>query len=338
MKNSKKLVVFTFLAATALNSCIEDKDLSQISEKPETYSEVTFSIDGECNTTEVPMRAVASDKKDIYGITISQWVKDASGRPQSKPYAYGIFDDVSNLKVNLLDGYKYRVACTMVRNAVDSLKTTDNNSLTRPFTLDKNGIVYGKAENKFIVADQPDGTQKFLFDADNSKIETPTQQNITRPYIMRYHGGLDSIETNTTGNQLELYRRYFAVKFVANGLRENCRLEVQLDDSPKWILTPGKNETDYTCVSFKTLTGKITTGTILTDNAVFKVELFKDDKSEGVEIMKYNRSFKRNYKSAIVISDIDNFGTDAGLSIKIADEGELENDPTTDLPWQGEGK
>ena len=42
-----------------------------------------------------------------------------------------------------------------------------------------------------------------------------------------------------------------------------------------------------------------------------------------------------NYKSVIAISDIDNFGTDADLSIKMADEGELENDPTTDLPWQG---
>lgn len=42
--------------------------------------------------------------------------------------------------------------------------------------------------------------------------------------------------------------------------------------------------------------------------------------------MKYNRSFKRNYRSMIAISDIDNFGTDAGLSIKIADEGELEDD------------
>jgi hypothetical protein len=50
--------------------------------------------------------------------------------------------------------------------------------------------------------------------------------------------------------------------------------------------------------------------------------------------MKYNRSFKRNYRSMIAISDIDNFGTDAGLSIKIADEGELEDDPVTDLPWQ----
>lgn len=334
MNYSKKLFAAVALLTAMLSSCVKDKDLSQLTNKPETYSEVTLSIGGEYNATEVPMSRATGEKKDIYGITVSQWIRDANGRLQSKPYAYGIFDDVSILKLNLLDGYKYRIACTMVKNAVDSLSQADG-KLARPFTLDRNGQEYGEIKNQFLVADQPNGSQLFLFDADNSKIGTAAQKDITRPYIMRYHGVIDSLETKTTGNELELYRRYFAVKFIANGLRENCRLEVQLDDSPKWTLTPEKNETEYTYVSFRTLTGKITGNGILTENSVFKVELFKDDKSQGEEIMKYNRSFKRNYKSTIAISDIDNFGTDAGLSIKIADEGELENEPVIDLPWQG---
>ena len=47
------------------------------------------------------------------------------------------------------------------------------------------------------------------------------------------------------------------------------------------------------------------------------------------------QSIRYGFCKLIAISDIDNFGTDAGLSIKIADEGELEDDPVTDLPWQG---
>lgn len=336
MNYSKKLSVAVAITIVALSSCIKEKDLSQITDKPDTYSEVRLSIGGECNTTEVPMPVRAGElKKDIYGIAVSQWVRDNGGRMQSKPYAYGIFDDVSDLKLNLLDGYKYRIACTMIKDAKDSL-FSDNNKFARPFTLDRSGNTYGEIKNRFLVADQPDGSQLYLFDVDNSKVKTKYQgDNITRPFIMRYHGVIDSLETKSTGNELELYRRYFAVKFIANGLRANYRLEVQLDDSPKWILTPEKNETEYTYVSFRSLTGKIVNNSILTDNADFKVELFKDNESQGEVIMKYNRSFKRNYKSTIVISDIDNFGTDAGLSIKIADEGELENDPITDLPWQG---
>ena len=221
----------------------------------------------------------------------------------------------------------------MIENAKDSLQYKDN-KFARPFSLDRNGEVFGEIKNQFFLADQPDGSQLFLFDADNSKIGTKYQNGVSRPYIKRYHGVIDSLETKTTGNELELYRRYFAVKFIANGLHENYRLEIQLDDSPKWILTPKKNETEYTYVSFKSLTGKVITNNILSENVSFKVELFKGDESQGKEIMKYNRSFKRNYRSMIAISDIDNFGTDAGLSIKIADEGELEDDPVTDLPWQ----
>lgn len=335
MHYSKKLSVAVAVTIAALSSCIKDKDLSQITNKPDTYSEVRLSIGGECNTTEVPMPTRAGEgKKDIYGIAVSQWVREG-GRLQTKAYAYGIFDDVSNLKLNLLDGYKYRISCTMIKDAKDSI-FSQNNKYARPFTLDRNGQTYGEIKNQFLVADQADGSQLFLSDVENSKVKTKYQDdNITRPFIIRYHGVIDSLETKSTGNELELYRRYFAVKFIANGLHENYRLEIQLDDSPKWILTPEKSETEYTYVSFKSLTGKIVNNNILTENAQFKVELFKGNESQGKEIMKYNRSFKRNYKSTIAISDIDNFGTDAGLSIKIADEGELENDPITDLPWQG---
>lgn len=342
MNNLKTITAITAFAVATLSSCIEEKDLSQL--KPvqpgaETYTEVELNVGGECSVTEKPMgRAALTNVKGIYGITVSQWVKDASGRVQSKPYAYGIFDNVSNLKVNLLDGYKYRIACTMVKDGADSI-AVDNKKYGRPFTLDKNGSLYGGIQNKFLVADQQDGSQLFLFDADNSKIETKSQnKDITRPFVERYHGVIDSLVVGTVGNEIEMYRRYFAVKFAANGLREGYRLEIQLDDSPKWILN-GKTgkatvETGYNFVSFKSLTGKINTGTIATENAIMKVELFKNGVSQG-EIMKYSRSFKRNYQVTIAISDIDHFGTDAGLGITFKDEAEMENDPIIDLPWQG---
>ena len=336
MKNFKTITAITALAVTVLSSCIEDKDLSQLKPvQPETYTEVELNVGGECSITETPMgRAGATTIKGIYGIAVSQWVKDSNGRPQAKPYAYGIFDNVSNLKLNLLDGYKYRISCTMVADGKDSIKYVSE-KYGRPFTLDRKGEVYGAITNKFLVADQPDGSQLFLFDVENSKIETNKQnKEITRPFIQRYHGIIDSLETHTVGNEIELYRRYFAVKFVANGLRTDSRLEIQLEDSPKWTLTPEKPETGYTFVSLKTLTNKVTTGNVLTENMPFKVELFKSGVNQGY-IMNYNRSFKRNYKANVAISDIDNFGTDADISIVIKDEGELESDPTIDLPWQG---
>ena len=55
MNYSKKISVAAILTIAMLSSCIKDKDLSQITNKPETYSEVALSIGGECNTTETPM-------------------------------------------------------------------------------------------------------------------------------------------------------------------------------------------------------------------------------------------------------------------------------------------
>lgn len=103
MNYSKKISVAAILTIAMLSSCIKDKDLSQITNKPETYSEVALSIGGECNTTETPMSRASDQIREVYGITVSQWIRDTGGRLQSKPYAYGIFDDVSNLKLNLLE-------------------------------------------------------------------------------------------------------------------------------------------------------------------------------------------------------------------------------------------
>ena len=50
MNYSKKLATISALAVAILSSCIEEKDLSQISKvpEPETYSEVTFNIGCDC--------------------------------------------------------------------------------------------------------------------------------------------------------------------------------------------------------------------------------------------------------------------------------------------------
>lgn len=65
MNYSKKLATISALAVAILSSCIEEKDLSQISKvpEPETYSEVTFNIGGECSTTETPLSRATNEKK-----------------------------------------------------------------------------------------------------------------------------------------------------------------------------------------------------------------------------------------------------------------------------------
>ena len=135
----------------------------------------------------------------------------------------------------------------------------------------------------------------------------------------------------------DVYRRYFAVKFVAQGLLEGDRLEITLDDSSPFIATYDNPESKEQYVSFKNITATVSTSAVQSESMEFYVRLYRlNDK--GVEeektLMKYSRSFKRNYRSTVILTDIDNFGTDSGIGIEIKDEGELLEDDNIDLPWQ----
>ena len=326
---SKAVFRISSLIIIGLSSCIENRDL--YIPQQDTYSEVELFIGGECNTTMIPTPDATSNTKRIYGITVAQWIKDANGSPQAKPYAYGIFDNVSNLKLNLIDRYKYRIACTMIENGKDSILFS-NEGYGRPFTLDEYGTNYGMIQNRFLTVDPEENTPLFLFNADNSNIETKNQdKEITRPFIRRYHGVIDSLETHMIGNEVEMYRRYFAIKYIVNGLQENCKLEVQMDDSPKWTFTPEKNETDYTYVSFKNLTNKIPKSGVLSEEVAIRVRFYRNGIMHPAT-MTFYRTLKRNHKASVVIDDLDEFGTDGRPFVSLKDEGELEKEPTVDLP------
>ena len=329
--------LFTSLVCICLtvSSCIPEKDLHE--EKPVTYTEVNFSVGGDCSVTDKPMSRADASSKELYGINVAMLVKNPNDANfTSKPYAYGIFDhtSVQNLKLNLIDGYSYRVSCTMIADGVDSL--AQNGGYVRPFTIDKNRTNFGKVGNKFITSERPDGTQEYLYDLEVAQIGTAGQANILRPFIKRYHGFIETpiiSKDAPTQNDLEVYRRYFGVKFKVVGLQNGLKMKIQIDDSPAIWLSSSNAESESTYVSMKNLTAKVEPNRILTENGRVIATVYKEGE-EPEQILNYTIAFKRNYMHTIAISDIDHCGTPSGVKIKV-DEEEMGDDGQQDLPWQG---
>ena len=173
MKTKHLILAGLVVLSQILQSCLKGEDVYK--EKESTYTELDLNIGGECSLTEKPMsRADAS--KEIFGINVAMLIQNPNGSVTQKPYAYGIFDNIKagNLKLNVLDGYQYRISCTMIKEGKDSLLTKDGTLY--PLTLSKgNDPKLGTITNKFITAERPDGTQEYLFDLENSKIGTSGQ-------------------------------------------------------------------------------------------------------------------------------------------------------------------
>lgn len=333
-----KNLFFISLVCTCLtlSSCVPEKDLHE--EKPIAYTEVNFSVSGDCSVTDKPMSRADASSKELYGINVAMLVKNTNDANfTSKPYAYGIFDhaSVQNLTLNLIDGYSYRVSCTMIADAVDSL--AQGGGYVRPFTIDKNRTNFGKVVNKFITSERPDGTQEYLYDLEAAQIGTTGQANIQRPFIKRYHGFIETPLINKdapTQNDLEVYRRYFGAKFKVVGLQPGLKMKIQIDASPAIWLTSSNTESEPAYVSMKNLTAKVEPNRILTDNGRVIATVYKEGE-EPEQILNYSIAFKRNYMHTIAISDIDHCGTPSGVKINV-DEEEMKDDGQQDLPWQGD--
>lgn len=348
----KHLILVTtsgLFAALSLQSCVKEKDLYQ--EAPATYSELNLKLDGDFILTEEPLgrsvtRATSIDEsKAIVGIGITMSsIQD--GKTVSKPYAYGIFElseaqKKDKLKINVIDGYTYKVTCAMIANAKDSIKVSSEGKYYAPFDLESKGTIAGECLNKFVTAEQPNQTL-FLHNLENSKIRsaTGTQDNYTHPFIERYNGSIESLSVQSgVENVLKLYRRYFGVNFKQTGLQEG-RLKIQLDGAPIIYLDANADksklvESGLKLVSMKNLSAALPATGSLTEG--IKLDVFWE-KTPGItekQIIGTNISFKRNYKHNLVITDIDHMGTPGNIGIEV-DEEEMKDDYQQDLPWQGD--
>ena len=117
-----RLIGLFLVGSSTLFSCSNNEDelLSKEQEQndQETYT-VSFDLGGEfISTSETPLSRTEVIPKKIYGINV-YYKKDSEQNYQN--YAYGLFDNIEDMTISLIGGYKYKFECSMVQNDVDTL-------------------------------------------------------------------------------------------------------------------------------------------------------------------------------------------------------------------------
>lgn len=111
----KNLMFAAMALMMSLAACEEPVDPILPDELPEIYT-VKLNCSGEIDVTQEPLSRFTPDNKDLYAVQV--FYKPNSGGSY-KYYAYGLFDDVSDLSVELLADYQYRFAIDMIDDAKD---------------------------------------------------------------------------------------------------------------------------------------------------------------------------------------------------------------------------
>ena len=142
--------LFTFLGSILLGCNVQPIAEEKTETLPDGQSvTVSLGLGGEITVQESPLsRAAGSEttSQDLYGISV-YYDKEKDG-DLNDAYAYGLFDNVNDMVITLVTGYKYKFICTMVPDGKAACRYSSSyqNRYAYPFYA---GSSYELCSNRF---------------------------------------------------------------------------------------------------------------------------------------------------------------------------------------------
>lgn len=223
----KKLFLFALMAFVV--SCNHDgADKPQTPDKPIDQPEmvtISFAMKGDVTIEEDPLplsraAGVETESKDLYKI-ICYYDKERDGKIDDG-YGYGVFDNINDMTISLLTGYKYRFFCTLIKGGKDKIyyrEWQNTKEYFLPFSDDGDYL-----ENQFKLGYSY--LDSYLYDL-RSGISTIEKYDneIYYPETDRYYGEINNYSPKEGGIvNIELKRCVFGVKFVVTGITDGTFL------------------------------------------------------------------------------------------------------------------
>ena len=215
-----RLIGMLLIGSSTLFSCSNNEDELPPKEQTnqETYT-ISFNLGGEfISTSETPLSRTEVAPKKIYGINV-YYKKD--GNTWYDNYAYGLFDNIQDMTISLISGYRYKFECTMIQNDNDIIYHDKNGYYGRPFMSgdnyngDYNANTVTQLTNKFHVSTT---TYRYLDYIKYGPTDVCTESSFVRsnyPKTDRFYGELtDYIPTKDGVANIDLKRTAFGLKFI----------------------------------------------------------------------------------------------------------------------------
>ena len=292
----KSKIFYTFLICIqtiALISCNQDSTINN-NEKSEVIT-LPLKIDTEnVSIIEEPFSRNSSNN-DIYVIQVTYY---PTGSNSLSPYAYGIFDNLENLSISLIKGYKYCIEAALYIDGKQQLYNYANWTTRVGFGEGR----LTQVTNKFISEASYRTTPNSWYN-----IYTKDMNMYLNPPLEKYFGNLLDINPEEI-NSIDLSLLYFSskVKWVVNNLKEgtvSITTNTGRNDAPYSIpninLTPESNsyETFYMLGDAYYSTGDITR--YCEEDAIHPSIVYKD--KDGMETLLFNNGIKLKRKTNITI-------------------------------------
>lgn len=199
------LIGLPLLVASCSNSGVEEEI------NPVETKIISLSVNEESTSiTEEPLlKAPAKAKQEgrIYAVNV---YSKAEGQKEYSKYAYGLFDDPSQMSIALQTGSTYRFECSESRDDQESIYH-DGSEYLSPY---RHGGLPTVLENQFILS----STQNFDYLVDGSAkgwVNLTATDSIRCPRLYRYYALVDNFDPSTSESvNIDLRRSVFGLHLV----------------------------------------------------------------------------------------------------------------------------
>lgn len=228
-------LLFCVTFSLSFTSCGSSSEISddiingQTSTNPPKEYIVKLGLGGEITSTISPFTRTTTNT-DLTGIQVYSCPNDGKSTVYTN-YAYGLFDTTSGINVKLLDGYKYKLECTTVKDGKDKLLSFSQ-KYSAPFFISGsnsncsvlNGFIYSNTDNLCGITS---GCSSLNID----------NKSYYHPNTDRYYGFVTDYVPSENGSiSMNMVRAAYGVKIVTDNFKEGS-LQVSMKNSPLLTIT-----------------------------------------------------------------------------------------------------
>ena len=317
-------LMLAFAVCIGLASCVKNETTPTVNEEePDVYT-VKLGWSGEIDIDEEPLTR-AGEVASLYGIEVYSAPYSGEETEGQKTewtrYAYGLYGSSENITINLLKGFKYKFAATMIEDGQNKVYF-NSYSQTYRYPFDE------EMANTFIY--QPtSGFSHF-----NYGCTQLSDGNIYyRPHgINRYHGELSDYIPGLQKEEkaiIQMKRVNYGAKFIAQGSLSNSgSLEIKMQDAATINMDLANGETEYFDVYTFYWVQDAYTNSDYTETVDVTINWCQTD-GKVVPFGTHKITYKRNSTTVVTVKME---STDAENKIGIeCEEGELVEDGENDV-------
>lgn len=320
--------VFAAMAFIACAACQEKNITPDVPAQDQEVYTVQLGFGGEWDVTYEPLTR-GNDNNDLYGIQVySAPIDENSTSTTWTPFAYGLYDDVSNVSISLLKGFKYKFEVKMYVDGKNEIYWHTPGCYGKPFDIKVSNYAYLDNEFAYSVGEY----FPHMYDGRAWQTDCRGVNDIYQhPSIESYYGVLEGYvpeESNNDKVKIHMKRTSFGAKFIAQGkLATTGQLEINMTEAPVILidLANEKQHDDiYTFTNIKAAydykTGNYEEDINVSINWYYQHE---DGSTVTVPLGTHTITYKRNATTVVKIN-LENTNVEGGIGFELTETGVME--------------